>query len=162
MLYYIQDLNTHESHLQEASKPTCGGYLNTNFVYCICFRSYAIFLLIKCRILLNAGGSTRSFSLWPPKKWIARKLPTKREGSNLLTPSAMAPAGMELSCTKGGCQFVTPDMKPALALVAAFSFLVDLRVICFFLAIVLWNVFLRSRFGPVAGFLLHLQELHFL
>ena len=28
----------------------------------------------------------------------------------------MAPAGMELSCTKGGCQFVTPDMEPALAI----------------------------------------------
>ena len=28
----------------------------------------------------------------------------------------MAPAGMELSCTTGGCQFVTPAMELALAL----------------------------------------------
>ena len=28
----------------------------------------------------------------------------------------MAPAGMEMSCTKGGCQFVTPDMEAALAM----------------------------------------------
>ena len=30
--------------------------------------------------------------------------------------SAMAPAGMELSCTTGGCKFVTPAMELALAL----------------------------------------------
>ena len=28
----------------------------------------------------------------------------------------MAPTGMELRCTAGGCQFVTPDMEPALAM----------------------------------------------
>ena len=28
----------------------------------------------------------------------------------------MAPAGMELSCTTGGCKFVTPAMELALAL----------------------------------------------
>ena len=33
-----------------------------------------------------------------------------------LVRGAMAPASMELRCTKGGCQFVTPDMEPALAM----------------------------------------------
>ena len=37
------------------------------FVLCICFRSYAYFEIIKCRIVLNARGSTRSFSLWPKR-----------------------------------------------------------------------------------------------
>ena len=56
-----QDLKTHESRLQEASKSTCGGYLNASYSYCICFRSYVILLIIKCHILLNAGGSNGLF-----------------------------------------------------------------------------------------------------
>ena len=41
MLNIIQDLKTHESRLQEASKPTWGGYLNT-VLYIICVSDHTL------------------------------------------------------------------------------------------------------------------------
>ena len=95
-----------------------GGYLNTTRN----FRSYLV-LNSQCSLkrvsIINSAISTSVifiYDLQEVKKKLAKKHSTVREWSNLPTPSTMAPAGMELRCTKGGCQFITPDMELPMAM----------------------------------------------